>query len=64
MPDRRRWQFTNVAVIGDDEPMSNHRSELVFESNERIVWTGRRVAPGGDFATSPLAFVETWTRTQ
>ena len=52
---RRRWQFVNVAVVGDDEPLSNHWSELVFESNERIVWTGRRVAPGGDFAASPLS---------
>jgi len=28
-----------VIVIGDDEPMSNHWSELVFEDPDRIVWT-------------------------
>jgi hypothetical protein len=27
--DRRRWTFTNVAVIGDDEPMADHWSELI-----------------------------------
>jgi len=59
---RRRWQFANVAVVGDDEPMSSHWSELVFDSDDRITWTGRRVAPGGDPATSPLMFRETWVR--
>jgi hypothetical protein len=59
---RRRWSIANVAVVGDDEPLSNHWSELVFESDDRIVWTGRRVSPGGNPSTSPLAFVESWVR--
>lgn len=61
-PARRRWQFANVAVVGDDEPMSSHWSELVFDSDDRITWTGRRVAPGGDPAVSPVMFRETWVR--
>lgn len=59
---RRRWRFENVAVVGDDEPMTAHWSELVVESPDVIVWTGRRVSPGGDPATAPLSFRETWTR--
>ena len=60
--DRRRWTFANVAVIGDDEPMADHWSELVFESSTRIVWTGRRIGPGVPPAAAPISFQETWTR--
>lgn len=60
---RRRWTFSNLAVIGDDEPMALHWSELVFESRDRIVWTGRRItAATTDPSTAPLSFQETWTR--
>lgn len=60
---RRRWHVEHLAVIGDPEPAS-HWSELVFESAERIVWTGRRVTAGVDPARAPISFVETWRRTQ
>jgi hypothetical protein len=56
---RRRWHIENLAVIGDPET-SAHWSDLVFESDDRIVWTGRRVSAGVDPATAPLSFVETW----
>lgn len=59
---RDRWTIRELAVIGDDEPMSPHYSELVFERPDRIVWTGRRVTSGGDPASAPISFVETWTR--
>jgi hypothetical protein len=58
---RRRWHVENLAVIGDRES-SAHWSDLVLESADRIVWTGRRVTAGGDPATAPISFVETWTR--
>ena len=58
-----RWTMENVAVIGDDEPMSPSWSELVFESRDRIVWTGRRVtAATTDPRTAPVSFREVWTR--
>jgi hypothetical protein len=64
-PDRdgQRWIIENVAVIGDDEPMGLHWSELVFESPHRIVWTGRRLsAPTDNPSTAPISFREVWTR--
>ena len=59
--ERRRWRFSNVAVIGLDEPPTAQRSELVIESADRITWTGWRIKEGDDTATS-LSFVETWVR--
>jgi hypothetical protein len=59
---RDRWVITELAVIGDDEPLSPHYSELVFERPDRIVWTGRRLAKGADPASAPISFVETWTK--
>lgn len=59
---RRTWRFENIAVVGDDEPLSANWSELVIESPERIVWTGRRITAGADPANAPLSFRETWTR--
>jgi hypothetical protein len=59
---RDRWTLRELAVVGDDEPMSPHHSELVFERGDRIVWTGRRVTSGGDPASAPISFVETWTK--
>lgn len=59
----RRWTFSNLAVIGDTDPISPHWSELVFETRDRIVWTGRRItAADADPAAAPLSFQETWTR--
>jgi hypothetical protein len=58
---RRRWHVENLAVIGDPE-LTTHWSELVFDGDDRIVWTGRRVAAGGDPASAPISFVETWRR--
>lgn len=60
--ERRRWRIVHVAVIGDGGGSNDHWSELVIESPQRIIWTGRRVARGGDPATSPMSFRETWTR--
>jgi hypothetical protein len=60
--DQRRWRFSNVVVIGDDEPLSEHWSELVFETADRIVWTGRRIGPGVPVADAPISFRENWTR--
>ena len=60
--ERRRWQIVNVAVIGDGAGPNEHWSELVIESPQRIVWTGRRVAAGVAPATAPISFRETWTR--
>ncbi len=51
-----------LAVISDDEPLSPHFSELVFERPDRIVWTGRRVTNNGDPAAAPISFVETWAQ--
>ena len=59
---RDRWLIREVAVIGDDEPLAPHYSELVFERSDRIVWTGRRVTTGVDPSSAPLSFVETWAR--
>lgn len=59
---RDRWSIRELAVIGDDEPLSPHHSEMVFERADRIVWTGRRVTAGGDPASAPISFVETWTK--
>jgi hypothetical protein len=59
-PARDRWILEDVAVVGD-EP-SDHWSELVVEGANRIAWTGRRVATGGDPRTSPISFSEIWTR--
>ena len=58
---RRRWRVENLVVIGDLEA-ATHWSELVFDSDDRIVWTGRRVAAGGDPASAPISFVEAWRR--
>lgn len=59
--DRSRWVFANIATVGDNEPMSEHWSELVI-TGHTIVWTGRRVGPGVPPATAPISFRETWTR--
>jgi hypothetical protein len=58
--DYRRWRITNIAIVGA-EP-SHHWSELVVESAQRIVWTGRRVRVGQNPADAPVSFRETWTR--
>ena len=58
-----RWIIEDVAVIGDDGGPNEHWSELVIESPERIVWTGRRVSDGVDPKIAPISFHETWTRT-
>jgi hypothetical protein len=58
--NRDRWVLEDVAVVGDEA--ADHWSELVVEGSARIVWTGRRVAAGGDPRTSPISFSETWTR--
>jgi hypothetical protein len=60
---RRRWRVENLVVIGDLE-LATHWSELVFDGDDRIVWTGRRVAAGGDPASAPISFVETWRRSR
>ncbi|HWI17073.1 MAG TPA: hypothetical protein VNT81_04975 [Vicinamibacterales bacterium] len=59
---RDRWILENIAVIGDNEDPGTHWSELVVESSDRIVWTGRRVKAGTDPRTSPISFNEIWTR--
>ena len=59
---RDRWSLRELAVIGDDEPLSPHYSEIVFEQAGRIVWTGRRVPSGGDPASAPISFVDIWTK--
>lgn len=58
---RRRWRIENLVVIGDLD-LATHWSELVLDGEDRIVWTGRRVAAGGDPATAPISFRETWQR--
>ena len=58
---RDRWILEDVAVVGDDE-QSDHWSELIIESGQRIVWTGRRVKGGIDPRSAPISFSETWTR--
>lgn len=60
--ERRRWQVVNVAVVGDDAPLAEHWSEIVFDDRDHVVWTGRRVGPGIAPADAPLAFRETWVR--
>jgi hypothetical protein len=60
--ERRRWRVVNVAVVGDDEPMADHWSEIVFEDRDHVVWTGRRIGPGIAPADAPPAFRETWVR--
>lgn len=59
---RDRWIIEDLAVIGDDGGSNEHWSELVIETPERIVWTGRRVTGGVDPRTAPISFHETWTR--
>jgi len=59
---RDRWIIEDLAVIGDDGSSNEHWSELVIESADRIVWTGRRVTGGVDPTTAPISFHETWTR--
>jgi hypothetical protein len=59
---RDRWVFENVAVVGDTESMTPHWSELVVESRDRIVWTGRRETAGSNPREAPISFLETWTR--
>lgn len=58
---RRRWRIENLVVIGDLD-LATHWSELVFDGDDRIVWTGRRATAGGDPATAPISFRETWLR--
>jgi hypothetical protein len=59
---RDRWSLRELAVVGDDEPLSPHYSEVVFEHPGRIVWTGRRVTGGVDPASAPVSFVEIWSK--
>ena len=59
---RDRWTLRELAVVGDDEPLSPHYSEIVFEQPGRIVWTGRRLTGGGDPASAPISFVDIWTK--
>ena len=59
---RDRWTIEDLAVIGDDGSSNEHWSELVIESADRIVWTGRRVTGGVDPKAAPISFHETWTR--
>ena len=59
---RDRWTVRELAVVGDDEPLSPHYSEMVFEQADRIVWTGRRVTGGSDPASAPISFVDVWTK--
>jgi len=59
---RDRWIVENISVIGDNEAMQGHWSELVIESRDRIVWTGRRISAAEDPRTAPIAFSETWSR--
>lgn len=59
---RDRWIIEDLAVIGDDGGANDHWSELVIETADRIVWTGRRVTGGGDPRTAPISFQEIWTR--
>jgi len=39
---RERWSVRELALVGDDKPVSPHYSEIGFE----IVWTGRRATLG------------------
>ncbi len=57
-----RWQVTTIAVISEE--MSPHSSEIVFESRQRIVWTGRHVTTGAPPEAWPTSFRGTWTRVQ
>lgn len=59
---RTRWRFSNLDVIGLKEEPSAHWSELVFESSDRIVWTGRRIKGQKNPSDASLSFVETWVR--
>jgi hypothetical protein len=59
---RDRWIIEHLAVIGDDGGPNEHWSELVIESPDRIVWTGRRVTAGVEPKTAPISFHETWSR--
>jgi hypothetical protein len=56
------WWLTSVAVGGDTETASPHYSEIVLETADRIVWTGRRVSDGVLPDDAPISFVETWIR--
>ena len=58
--EHRRWRITNIAIVGAER--SEHWSELVVETPQRIVWTGRRVRAGQDPNQAPLSFVDTWTK--
>ena len=58
--ENRRWRITNIAIVGGER--SDHWSELVLETPQRIVWTGRRVRPGQNPAEAPISFVDTWTK--
>jgi hypothetical protein len=60
LDQNRRWRVTNLALVG--APLEPHWSEIVFERPDRIVWTGRRVRDGTPPESSPVSFVETWTR--
>jgi hypothetical protein len=51
----------NEQMIGNTEA-NHHYSELVFEDEDRIVWTGRRVDGETDPQEAPISFVETWER--
>lgn len=56
------WRLTGVALVGDTEEYPPSYSEMVVESPNRIVWTGRRLTEGVSPESAPISFVETWVR--
>jgi hypothetical protein len=59
---RDRWSIRELAVVGDDESLAPHYSEIVFERPDRIVWTGRRVTANANPASAPISFIDIWTK--
>jgi len=62
LDERNGWWLTSVAHVGDDEEYPPGYSEIVMETPDRIVWTGRRVSEGVPPEDAPISFVETWVR--
>ena len=62
LEDDRGWRLSGVALIGDTEPASPSYSEMVLESPDRIVWTGRRLSEGVAPEDAPVSFIEIWVR--
>ena len=56
------WWLRSVAVVGDTETDPPSYSEIVLETADSIVWTGRRVSDGVLPEDAPVSFVETWIR--